>query len=45
METFADDQAVGIDDDGAHTWVGIAEGSARSKLERTTHQRDVALSL
>jgi len=43
VETFADDRAIGIENDGAHAWVGVAKRSALSKLDGTTHERDVAL--
>jgi hypothetical protein len=45
VESLADDQSAGIDDNGAHSWVGVAGQSPYCELEGTTHQRGVALVL
>jgi hypothetical protein len=45
VESFADDVAEGVDDDGAHSWVGVAKRSAGRELEGSRHQGNVALVL
>jgi hypothetical protein len=45
VETFPDDQSAWIENDGAHSRVGVAKRSASSQREGTTHERDVALML
>src|SRR5450631_537292 len=41
--TLADHDAAGIDDDSAHSRVGVSLGSFGRELEGTAHQRDIAL--
>src|ERR1035437_4542892 len=45
VETLADHDAAGIDDDCADAGVGVTQRSARRELDGAPHQRDITLSL
>jgi hypothetical protein len=45
MKPLADDGTVLIDDDRAHTRVGVTDGSARRELQGAAHQPNVTIAL